>query len=94
MIHVPTAAWAHTVFDLGAWMSGMALGAALYRWRLKAAVERVASKVEGRYFLALALGAAIGAWVAGSVNTLADTRPALSHSSNSPPFLAARGLIG
>jgi len=80
MIHVSTAAWAHTVFDLAAWTSGMAFGAALYRWRLKAAVERVATKVEGRYFVALALGAAIGAWVAGSVNTLVGTRPALSHS--------------
>jgi uncharacterized membrane protein YeaQ/YmgE (transglycosylase-associated protein family) len=80
MIHVPTAAWAHTAFDLTAWSSGLAFGAGLYRWRLKAAVERVATKVEGGYFLALALGAAIGAWVAGSVNTLVGTRPALSHS--------------
>jgi uncharacterized membrane protein YeaQ/YmgE (transglycosylase-associated protein family) len=80
MIHVPTAAWAHTVFDLAAWASGLALGVALYRWRLKAAVERVATKVEGGYFLALALGAAIGAWLAGSLNTLVGTRPALSHS--------------
>jgi uncharacterized membrane protein YeaQ/YmgE (transglycosylase-associated protein family) len=80
MIHVPTAAWAHTAFDLTAWSSGLAFGAGLYRWRLKAAVERVATKVEGGYVLALALGAAIGAWVAGSVNTLVGTRPALSHS--------------
>ncbi len=80
MIHVPTAPWAHTVFDLAAWACGLAFGAALYRWRLKAAVELVATKVEGGYFLALALGAAIGAWAAGSVNTLIGTRPALSHS--------------
>jgi len=80
MIHVPTAAWAHTVFDLMAWSSGLAFGATLYRWRLQAAVERVATKVEGRYFVTLALGAAIGAWIAGSANTLAGPRPALSHS--------------
>ena len=80
MIHVPTANWAHTVFDLGAWMSGLALGAALYRWRLKSAVERVATKVDGGYFLALALGAVIGAWGAGSLNTMVGARPALSHS--------------
>jgi len=80
MIHVSTAIWAHTAFDLGAWTSGLVLGAALYRWRLKAAVEQVATRVEGGYFLALALGAAIGAWVAGSVNTMVGTRPALSHS--------------
>jgi len=80
MIRVPTAPWAHTVFDLAAWASGLALGAVLYRWRLSAAAERVATKVDGGYFLALALGAALGAWVAGSVNTLIGTRPALSHS--------------
>jgi hypothetical protein len=80
MIHVPTAAWAHTVFDLGAWGSGLAFGAGLYRWRLRAAVERVATKVDGGYFLALAPGAAIGAWGAGSINTLIGARPALSHS--------------
>jgi len=80
MIHVPTATWAHTVFDLGAWISGLALGAALYRWRLQEAVEQVSRKVGGGYFPALALGAAIGAWVAGSINISVDTRPALSHS--------------
>jgi len=80
MIHLPTAAWAHTVFDLAAWGSGLAFGAALYRWRLRAAVEQVATKVDGGYFLALAVGAVIGAWVAGSVNTLVGSRPALSHS--------------
>jgi hypothetical protein len=80
MIHVPTAAWAHTVFDLAAWAAGAALGAALYRWRLKAAVERVATQVQGGYFLSLALGAAIGAWLAGSLNTLVGSQPTLSHS--------------
>ena len=80
MIRIPTAAWAHTVFDLGAWAAGLALGVALYRWRLKAVVERVATKVDGGYFLALAMGAAIGAWVAGSLNTMVGARPALSHS--------------
>jgi uncharacterized membrane protein YeaQ/YmgE (transglycosylase-associated protein family) len=80
MIHVPTASWAHTVFDLAAWISGLALGAALYRWRLAAAVERVATKVDGGYFVALVLGAALGAWAAGSLNTMIGTRPALSHS--------------
>ena len=80
MIHIPTASEAHTFFDLAAWTSGLATGVALYRWRLKAAVERVAAKVDGGYFLALAPGAAIGAWLAGSANTLVEARPALSHS--------------
>jgi uncharacterized membrane protein YeaQ/YmgE (transglycosylase-associated protein family) len=80
MIHVPTATWAHTVFDLVAWASGLGLGAALYRWRLGTAVESIAAKVDGGYFVALALGAATGAWVAGSLNTMLAVRPALSHS--------------
>lgn len=80
MIYIPTTTWAHTVFDLAAWTSGLAMGVALYRWRLKAAVEQVATKVDGGYFLALAPGAAIGAWVAGSANTRAGAPPVLSHS--------------
>ena len=35
MIHVPTAVWAHTVFDLAAWGAGLAFSVLLYRWRLK-----------------------------------------------------------
>jgi hypothetical protein len=51
MIHIPTATWAHTLFDLAAWTSGLTMGVSLYRWRLKAAVEHVATKVDGGYFL-------------------------------------------
>jgi len=64
MIQVPTAPWAHVVFDLAAWSCG--LGAA--------------AKVDGGYFAALAVGAALGAWLSGSLNTLRDAAPALSHS--------------
>jgi phosphatidylglycerol:prolipoprotein diacylglycerol transferase len=80
MIYIPTAPWAHTVFDLAAWSSGIGLSWALYRWRLKDAVSDIAQKVDAGYFLALAPGATIGAWLAGSTNTLRDTAPALSHS--------------
>ena len=80
MIHVPTAIWAHTVFDLAAWGGGLALGAVLYRWRLRDAVDRIALKVDGGYFAALALGAVPGAWLAGSLNTLRAPGGALSHS--------------
>jgi phosphatidylglycerol:prolipoprotein diacylglycerol transferase len=80
MIHVPTAPWAHTVFDLLAWGGGLGLGALLYRWRLRDAVDRLALKVDGGYFAALVLGAAPGAWLAGSLNTLRAPGGALSHS--------------
>ena len=80
MIHVPTAPWAHTVFDLSAWGSGLALGVLLYRWRLREAVTRLATRTDGGYFVALALGAIPGAWLAGSLNTLRSPGGALSHS--------------
>ena len=80
MIHVPTAPWAHTAFDLAAWSCGLALSALLYRWRLQGLTAEVAGKVGGGYFAALALGAIPGAWLAGSVNTLRAAHPALSHS--------------
>ncbi len=80
MIRVPTAPAAHLAFDLLAWGGGLALGMVLYRWRLRPAAERVASRVGGGYFLALALGAAPGAWLAGSLNSLREHAPALSHS--------------
>ena len=80
MIQVPTAAWAHTAFDLLAWSVGLGLSALLYRWRLKGLTEQVAGKVGGGYFAALVLGAIPGAWLAGSMNTLRAVHPALSHS--------------
>jgi phosphatidylglycerol:prolipoprotein diacylglycerol transferase len=80
MFVVPTAPWAHTAFDMAAWTSGAAVGFGLYRWRLKGATERVAGAVGPGYFASLAIGAVAGGWLAGSLNTLQDAAPALSHS--------------
>jgi phosphatidylglycerol---prolipoprotein diacylglyceryl transferase len=80
MIPVSTSPLAHVVFDLGGWLSGLALSVTLYRWRLKAQTQRLAQKVGGGYFAALALGALPGAWIAGSLNTLRGPQPSLSHS--------------
>ena len=80
MIVVPTAPWAHTAFDMVAWASGAAVGFGLYRWRLKGAAERTAGVVGPGYFASLAVGAVAGGWLAGSLNTLQEAAPALSHS--------------
>jgi hypothetical protein len=80
MIVVPTAPWAHDVFNVAAWAGGAAMGFALYRWRLKPTAERIAAQVGPTYFAALAVGAVIGAWLAGSANTLQGPAPSLSHS--------------
>ncbi len=80
MIHVPTDPRFHLVFDLAGWGGGAVLGVALYRWRLKEAVTRIASATGPWYFAALGVGAVGGGWLAGSVNTLRGAHPALSHS--------------
>ena len=80
MIHVPTAPWAHTLFDLAAWGAGLGLGAALFRWRLRDTAERVARVTGPGYFAALAVGAGLSAWLSGSLNTMQGPAPALSHS--------------
>jgi phosphatidylglycerol:prolipoprotein diacylglycerol transferase len=80
MIHVPTAPWAHLIFDLLAWTMGMAGGFALYRWRLRATTAAIAREVGGLYFPVLVAGAAIGAWLSGSLNTMRAAEPVLSHS--------------
>ena len=80
LIHVPTAPWAHPVFDLAAWASGAAVGVALYRWRLAERLAFVARVAGPGYFISLAAGAGVGAWLSGSLNTLRQGAPALSHS--------------
>lgn len=80
MVRLPTAPAAHLAFDLLGWICGAGLGYTLYRWRLRSTAERVARAVGGGYFLALGLGAAAGAWLAGSLNSLRQAAPALSHS--------------
>ena len=80
MIDIPTAPWAHSLFDITAWSASAALGVALYRWRLRDSTERVAAATGPGYFGALAIGAMAGAWLMGSGNTLRMSTPVLSHS--------------
>lgn len=80
MLVIPTAPWAHSLFDLLAWAGSALTGVTLYRWRLREAAERVARVTGPGYFIALAAGALIGAWALGSSNTLRMAAPILSHS--------------
>ena len=80
MIHIPTSPAIHPVFDLAAWACGAATGYALYRWRLREAVKALAVRTGPGYFFSLTAGAVVGAWLAGSLNTLRDIAPTLSHS--------------
>jgi phosphatidylglycerol---prolipoprotein diacylglyceryl transferase len=103
MIHVPTAPWAHGLFEALGWGIGAVLGLAVGRWRLREAAGRLAARTGPGYFVSLALGAAAGAWLAGSLNTLNGMKPALSHSilgalvggiAAVEVYKAARGLRG
>jgi len=80
MLVIPTAPWAHSLFDILAWASSALTGVALHRWRLREAAERLARASGPGYFTALAVGALVGAWAMGSTNTLRMAVPMLSHS--------------
>lgn len=80
MLVIPTAPWAHTLFDVLAWAASALVGAMLYRWRLRDAAEQLSRATGPGYFAALAVGALAGAWSMGSTNTLRMAAPMLSHS--------------
>ena len=80
MIVVPTSPLIHPLFDLLGWGAGAATGMAIWRWRLKPVAQTLAARTDAAYFAALAAGAIGGAWLAGSLNTLRQAAPTLSHS--------------
>jgi len=79
VIHIPTAPWLHHVGDLFAWSASLAGARWVYLHR-RASVAALARQTEPGYFLSLGLGAAAGAWAAGSANTLRAALPVFSHS--------------
>jgi len=79
VIHIAAAPWFHYVGDLAAWLAAL-LGARWIYRRRRTSVEGLARQTAPGYFVSLALGAALGAWLLGSLNTLRDTHPVLSHS--------------
>lgn len=79
MIHIAAAPWYHYLGDLAAWVAAFFGAQWVYR-RRRTSVEGLARQTAPGYFISLALGAALGAWLLGSLNTLQDTRPVPSHS--------------
>lgn len=79
MIHIPTAPWYHYLGDLAAWLAAF-LGARWFYRQHRPSVEGLAARTTPGYFVSLAAGGALGAWLLGSLNTLRDARPVLSHS--------------
>lgn len=79
VFHVSAAPLYHYVGDFTAWVVAF-LGAQWVYRRRQTSVEGLARQTAPGYFVSLALGAACGAWLLGSLNTLRDVRPVLSHS--------------
>jgi len=68
MISLQTAPWLHSVFDLAAW--GMASAAAVWQHRRwPRSTRTLAGRTAPSYFVTLAVGAVLGAWLAGTLNT-------------------------
>jgi phosphatidylglycerol---prolipoprotein diacylglyceryl transferase len=77
--HIPTNPHIHLAFDLLAWAAAAITG----WWVRRRHPERVAQlerMTDASYFVTLALGALIGAWLLGSFNSLRWASPTLSHS--------------
>jgi phosphatidylglycerol---prolipoprotein diacylglyceryl transferase len=79
LIPIPTNPHLHIVFDLLAWASAAGAGWWVKR-RDPEGVARLERATEPSYFIALAIGALIGAWFLGSLNSLRWSNPTLSHS--------------
>ncbi|WP_404712775.1 prolipoprotein diacylglyceryl transferase family protein [Sphingomonas sp. MMS24-J13] len=79
MIVVPTAPGAHYIGDALAW-TGAALASRWQYHRWPAEARRLADTTRPGYFVALGLGALIGAWLFGSANTLRAMIAAPGHS--------------
>lgn len=79
MIHVPTAWWAHYLFDLAAWASAALAARWQYR-RWPGELQALARVTTPSYHIWLALGALAGAWLLGSANSLRSLIAAPSHS--------------
>jgi hypothetical protein len=79
LIPIPTNPHLHIVFDLLAWASAAGAGWWVKR-RDPEGVARLERVTQPSYFIALAIGALIGAWFLGSLNSLRWSNPTLSHS--------------
>lgn len=80
VIHVAANPAYHLFFDALAWGTWMAVGVALYRWRLRDVTVAVARVADGGYFASLAVGAIVGAYASGSFTFWGQGVFALAHS--------------
>jgi prolipoprotein diacylglyceryltransferase len=79
VIHVPTAPWYHSIGDATAWTAATLASIWQHR-KWPRTSQALAAATRPGYFLALGIGALIGAWLFGSINTFRDVIRAPSHS--------------
>ncbi len=72
MIALPTDPLWHHAGDAAAWAAALMGGRWVYRQR-RPTVDRLAARTSPGYFISLALGAVIGAWLLGSLNLRAPS---------------------
>lgn len=70
----------HLLFDIAAWLMGLAAGFSVYRWRLTDVVAHTAARTTPGYFIALGAGGILGAFVLGTVNLYFSGQPRVGRS--------------
>lgn len=80
MLSLDQAAVRHGIWDLGAWLSAVALLAVLYRTRPTLFDQGSLARVQRGYFLTLSLGGLFGAYLIGSANVWLSGQPGLARS--------------
>ncbi len=78
MIVVPVDEGAHRYFDIAAWAVALGAGWIVTRWRLAEARKKFPRR--SGYVVALGVGAVFGAYLAGTLPSLATGAGSLSHS--------------
>jgi phosphatidylglycerol---prolipoprotein diacylglyceryl transferase len=79
LIQIPTHPLVHLAFDMAAYVCA-GLAARSSRGLFRQRIERLARISNASYFISLAVGALLGAWFFGSLNSLSWKQPTLSHS--------------
>jgi phosphatidylglycerol---prolipoprotein diacylglyceryl transferase len=79
MIHISTSPLVHYLGDACAWASAFLVGRWVYQ-HFPQRLEHLAKQTEPSYFIWLAIGGVLGAWLVGSLNTMKSATPTLSHS--------------
>src|SRR3546814_2417885 len=80
LLSLDQAAIRHGIWDIGAWLSAVALLVMLYRTRPALFGQGSLARVQRGYFLALSFGSLLGAYLIGSANVWLSGQPGVARS--------------